>query len=94
MLACGRALSNDPDLIVMDEPTEGLAPIRVQDLARVLSGLRESGKTILLIEQNLTFALKLADIVYVLDKGIVIDVSTPRELAQNKSIKELFLHMP
>ena len=93
MLASSRALSNDPDLLLMDEPTEGLAPIRVQDLARVLRDLRSGGKTIVLVEQNLAFAMKLADFVYVLDKGVVVYGATPQELSRNEAIKERYLQM-
>jgi len=93
MLASGRALSNDPDLILMDEPTEGLAPIRVQDLAGVLRNLRDSGKTILLVEQNLPFALKLADFVYIIDKGAVAYGATPHELSADEAIKQRYLRL-
>jgi branched-chain amino acid transport system ATP-binding protein len=93
MLASARALANDPKLILMDEPTEGLAPIRVQDLAAVLRDLRDSGKTILLVEQNLPFALKLADFVYIIDKGTVAYAATPHELAANEAIKQRYLRL-
>lgn len=93
MLASGRALSNDPDLILMDEPTEGLAPVRVQDLAAVLRRIRNSGKTVLLVEQNLAFALSLADVVYIIDKGAVVHRGTPEEISQNEKIKRRYLQI-
>jgi branched-chain amino acid transport system ATP-binding protein len=93
MLANGRALARNPDLILMDEPTEGLAPIRVRELGRILRELRGQGTAILLVEQNLPFAMKLADVVYVLDKGRFVHVSTPSELSKNEAVKRHYLHV-
>lgn len=93
MLANARALARNPDLILMDEPTEGLAPIRVRELGRIMQGLRARGTAILLVEQNLAFALRLADVVYVLDKGRFVHVSKPSELTNNDEVKRRYLHV-
>lgn len=71
MLAIGRALMANPDLLVLDEPSEGLAPVIVDDLERILRGLAETGVAILLIEQHLRLVLDLAERFYVLSKGAV-----------------------
>jgi branched-chain amino acid transport system ATP-binding protein len=72
MLAIGRALMANPDLILMDEPSEGLAPVLVERLAEILRGLRAHGHSVLLVEQNVSFALAVADCVYVLVTGRVV----------------------
>ena len=72
MVACGRALVGNPEILIMDEPTEGLAPLLVRELARVLIELKREGTSILLVEQNLAFALRVADHVYLLSRGRVV----------------------
>ncbi len=72
MLAVGRALMIDPELILMDEPSEGLAPVMVQHLEGVIAALREQGLGILLVEQNLYSALALADRVYLIESGRIV----------------------
>jgi branched-chain amino acid transport system ATP-binding protein len=72
MLAVARALMIDPELILMDEPSEGLAPVMVQHLEDIVRGLKQSGLSILLVEQNLYSALAVADRVYVLETGRVV----------------------
>jgi branched-chain amino acid transport system ATP-binding protein len=91
MLATGRALVTNPDLLLMDEPTEGLAPLIVRELGHIITDLRAEGISILLVEQNLGFALDLADLVYVLSKGTIVHACTPAELMANDEIKARYL---
>jgi branched-chain amino acid transport system ATP-binding protein len=91
MLVTGRALVTNPDLLLLDEPTEGLAPLIVRELGRIISDLRAEGISILLVEQNLGFALDLADHVYVLSKGAIVHASTPAELIANDAVKARYL---
>ncbi|RYY68176.1 MAG: ATP-binding cassette domain-containing protein, partial [Comamonadaceae bacterium] len=80
MLAVGRALMIDPELILMDEPSEGLAPVMVQHLETIIADLKKEGLSILLVEQNLYSALAVADRVYVLETGQVVHHGTAGEL--------------
>ena len=91
MLASARALVRNPEFLLMDEPTEGLAPLLVQELGRTVQQLKEEGLSILLVEQNLPFALRLADHVYVMTKGRIVYESSPRELWENEEIKRSYL---
>ncbi len=91
MLAIGRALMTNPDLLLMDEPSEGLAPIVVQDIGRIIRQLKGTGLSILLVEQNFNMALALDDYVYVMNKGVIVYESTPQELYRNEEIKTKFL---
>jgi len=91
MLACGRALVGNPDILLMDEPSEGLAPILVRELGRMLAGLKAGGASILLIEQNLAFALRIADRVYLMSKGRIVHECRPDELRRNEEIKARYL---
>lgn len=93
MLACSRALVGNPRVMLMDEPTEGLSPLFVRELGKLIQELRSTGSTVLLIEQNLGFALRLADYVYVMNKGQIVYQSTPGELAVNEDIKSRYLGM-
>ncbi len=72
MLAIGRALMTNSDLLLMDEPSEGLAPLMVREIMSVISKLKSSGFSILLVEQNLQMALQLADYIYILSKGVIV----------------------
>jgi branched-chain amino acid transport system ATP-binding protein len=83
MLAVGRALMLDPELILMDEPSEGLAPVMVQHLEDVLVALKGEGLAILLVEQNLYSALAVADRVYVLETGRVVHEAPAAAIADN-----------
>jgi branched-chain amino acid transport system ATP-binding protein len=85
MLAVGRALMIDPELILMDEPSEGLAPVMVQHLEDIVLGLKKEGLSILLVEQNLYSALAVADRVYVLDTGKVVHESAAKDIAADPS---------
>jgi branched-chain amino acid transport system ATP-binding protein len=81
MLAVGRALMIDPDLILMDEPSEGLAPVMVQHLEEIVLDLKKSGMSILLVEQNLYSALATSERIYVLDTGKIVYEGITKDLA-------------
>ncbi len=92
MLAIGRALITNPDLLVMDELTEGLAPVVVEGIGRVIRDLKEAERqTILLVEQNLPLALSLADYVYVMNKGAIVFEGLPEELSNSPDVQALYL---
>ena len=91
MLAIGRALMSNPDLLLMDEPTEGLAPLLVREVGRVIAELKRSGLSILLVEQNLALALSVADRVHVLSRGQIVHSGTPAELMGNDEVKTRYL---
>ena len=91
MLAIGRGLMTNPDCLVMDEPSEGLAPIVIQGLWEAISKLKQEGLSILLVEQNAALALKLVDFVHVMSKGRVAYSAPPGELWDNQEIKARYL---
>src|ERR1700760_608788 len=91
MLAIGRALMTNPDCLVMDEPSEGLAPIIIQGVWEAIGKLKAEGLSILLVEQNAALALKLVDYVHVMSKGRVVYSARPEELWANDDIKSRFL---
>ena len=91
MLAIARALMTNPELLLMDEPTEGLAPLLVREVGRVIESLKAQGLSILLVEQNLPLALRVADHVHVLSRGRVVHSSAPDALWQNEEIKSRYL---
>jgi len=91
MLAAGRALVGNPDLLLMDEPTEGLAPLMVRELGRLIAALKDGGTSILLVEQQLAFVLCHADRIYIVSKGQVVHHCRPAELAENRETKSRFL---
>ena len=91
MLAVGRAMMTRPKLIMMDEPSLGLAPLVVKDIFAIIRQLRDSGITILLIEQNANAALHAADYGFVLETGSIILSGTGEELLQSKSVQEAYL---
>ena len=91
MLAIGRALMTNPDCLIMDEPSEGLAPIIIQDLWEVIRQLKREGMSILLVEQNAHLALKLVDYVNIVSKGRVVYASSPDELKANDEIRSRYL---
>ena len=72
MLAVGRALMSNPSLILLDEPTEGLAPVIIQNIGTVLGELKKRGMTVVLVEQNFRFASKVADRFYLMDHGQMV----------------------
>jgi len=91
MLAIGRALMAQPRLLMMDEPTVGLAPIVTRSIFETISWLRDSGVTILLVEQNARSALRLADRGYVLETGQVVCEGSARELMDNREVQRAYL---
>jgi branched-chain amino acid transport system ATP-binding protein len=91
MLAIARALMTNPDCLIMDEPSEGLAPIIIQSLWDAISTLKKEGLSILLVEQNAHLALKLVDYVHVMSKGQVVYSAKPEELRANDEIKSSYL---
>ncbi|HTQ82434.1 MAG TPA: ABC transporter ATP-binding protein [Pseudolabrys sp.] len=91
MLAIGRALMTNPDCLIMDEPSEGLAPIIIQGLWEAIGKLREQGLSILLVEQNANLALKLVDYVHVMSKGRVVFSGKPAALKADNEIKSNYL---
>ncbi len=91
MLAIARALMTDPELILMDEPSEGLAPVMVQHVEGIIRGLKAEGLAILLVEQNLHSALELADRVYVLETGQVVHEAAAGGTGHNPAVLARFL---
>ena len=91
MLAVGRALMSRPRLLLMDEPSLGLAPLVVQDIFSIIREINRQGVTILLIEQNANMALKTADLAYVLETGSITMSGTGGELLANEKVKEAYL---
>jgi branched-chain amino acid transport system ATP-binding protein len=91
MLAITRALISNPVFLLMDEPTEGLAPVMVREVGDAILRLKEEGLSIFLVEQNLAFAKKFADYTHVMSKGKIVYSSTPTELWENREIKERYL---
>ena len=91
MLAVGRAMMTRPRVIMMDEPSLGLAPLVVKDIFSIIKRLREEGITILLIEQNANAALNAADYAYVMETGMISLSGSGQELLVNKSVQEAYL---
>jgi branched-chain amino acid transport system ATP-binding protein len=91
MLAIGRALMSNPELLLLDEPTEGLAPLLVREVGRVIAELKRGGLSILLVEQNLGLAISVADRVHVLSRGQIVHAGTPGELMRDEDVKARYL---
>jgi len=91
MLAIGRALMCNPDLLLMDEPTEGLAPLLVREVGRVIGELKREGLSILLVEQNLPLALGVADRVHILSRGQIVYSGAPAALSADEDVKSRYL---
>jgi branched-chain amino acid transport system ATP-binding protein len=91
MLALGRALMGSPQLMLIDEPTEGLAPLLVERVAHLLGVLRQSGVAVLLVEQNLPLALSLADRVLVMGRGQIVFEGTPQALQNQQNLQKEWL---
>jgi branched-chain amino acid transport system ATP-binding protein len=91
MLAIGRALIANPQLLLMDEPTEGLSPYVVEEIKQLILRLKQSGLSILLVEQNVELAVGVSDLVYVMDKGRIVCSATPTELMANEPMMETYL---
>ena len=91
MLAIGRAMMMDPELLILDEPSLGLAPIVVDEVFRILSGLKNQGKSMFIIEQNLVKALQIADRGYVLETGQVVLADKSEALLNNAEVRKAYL---
>jgi len=91
MLSIGRALMTNPELLLMDEPSEGLAPIIVHEVERIIAHLKESGFSILLVEQNLPMALSIADYIYIITKGAVVYECMPEKLKGDAEAQSKYL---
>ena len=91
MLAMGRALMSDPKLIMLDEPSMGLAPILVEQIFDIIQELHKAGTTILLVEQNAQMALSVADRGYVLETGKIVTSGSGKELLNDESVKKAYL---
>ena len=91
MLALGRALMCRPKVLMMDEPSLGLAPLVIKDIFKIIQEINRQGMTVLLIEQNANMALKIADIAYVLETGRITMNGTGKELLENPDIKAAYL---
>jgi len=94
MLAIARAVVASPVLLVMDEPTEGLSPALVAEVASLIRRLKDEGTSILLVEQNAAFAVKVADYAHVMSKGRIVHSSEPEALWENQEIKAQLLGVP
>lgn len=91
MLAIGRALMSRPKLIMMDEPSLGLAPIIVQGVFEIIREINKQGMTILLVEQNANMALKAAHRAYVMETGRITLSGTGKELSENEEVRAAYL---
>lgn len=91
MVAIARTLMGNPDLLLLDEPSEGLAPLVVGALLKRLKTLRETGATVLISEQNLRFATELADRIYIIEKGEIRYQGTPADLADHPEVRHQYL---
>jgi branched-chain amino acid transport system ATP-binding protein len=90
MLAIARAMISKPDLIMLDEPSEGIMPVLVDEMFELFRGMKAQGTTVLLVEQNVELALDIADRAYVLDQGTVVHQASARELLADNEIKERY----
>jgi branched-chain amino acid transport system ATP-binding protein len=91
MLAIGRALLMNPKLLLLDEPSEGLAPLVVREIGQIIAELKTAGMAILLAEQNLALALAVSDRCYVLNRGQVVHASSTDDMRTNDGVKERYL---
>lgn len=91
MLAIGRALMQNPKLIMFDEPSLGLAPMMVQEVFKVIQELHSEGLTVFLVEQNVHQTLKIADYCYVIENGYVVQEGTGKDLENNSKVREAYL---
>jgi branched-chain amino acid transport system ATP-binding protein len=93
MLAIGRALMQSPTVLMLDEPTEGLAPVLVQELGRLLRRLGDEGLGILLVEQNLRFALGLAGRVAIMSRGSIVHSDTAANLLKDPNLQSRYFKL-
>jgi branched-chain amino acid transport system ATP-binding protein len=94
MLAIARAIVANPALLIMDEPTEGLAPSLVAEVGRLIGQLRQEGTSVLLVEQSAAFAVQVSDYAYVMSQGAIVHASEPEALWENEEIKTQYLGVP
>ncbi|WP_151635933.1 ABC transporter ATP-binding protein [Noviherbaspirillum aerium] len=90
MLAIARAVACDPDMILLDEPSEGIMPVLVDEMFELFLKLKQSGKTILLVEQNVEAALRIADRAYIIDQGAVVHAASAASLLADPEIQERY----
>ena len=91
MLAIARALARDVKLLLLDEPYEGLAPVIVQEIEKILKGVRELGITAIIVEQNAVAALQLADRAIILDMGEVVYEGAAKDVLENEDLRHEYL---
>jgi branched-chain amino acid transport system ATP-binding protein len=91
MLTIARALMTNPDLMLFDEPSEGLAPVVVDEVFRVIRELKAAGQSILLVEQDFSMAMSVADHAYIMSRGTIVHESTPDKLINNENVKSMYL---
>jgi branched-chain amino acid transport system ATP-binding protein len=91
MLAIGRALMADPKLLILDEPTLGLAPMRVQQIRDIIVDINGQGVSVLLIEQNANMALSIANYGYIMETGKIVMDGNPQKLLGDEDVKEFYL---
>jgi branched-chain amino acid transport system ATP-binding protein len=91
MLAMGRALMASPELLLLDEPSMGLAPMLVEEIFHIIEDINSAGTTILLVEQNAHLALEISNRAYVLETGEIVLEGPARDLAQNEAIRKAYL---
>lgn len=87
MLAIGRALMSNPDFLLLDEPTEGIAPVMVRAFGQTILRLKDLGLTVLIAEQNVKFTLKLSDVGYIIDNGRICYQGTVKDLIENEDVR-------
>lgn len=91
MLVIARALMRNPDLLLLDEPSEGLAPLLIEEILQHIQQLKEEGFPILLVEPNLSMALRVVDYIYIMTKGKIVHESKPEDLRKNEKIQATYL---
>ena len=91
LLAIGRALMVNPALLILDEPSEGLAPLAIDAVAAVIEALKNAGTTMVLIEQNIRLAFRLSDRVAIMSKGRIVHTATPAELSRDEAVLHEYL---
>ncbi len=91
MLAIGRGLMSNPKLLLLDEPSLGLSPILVMEIAKIIRDIHQEGKTIILVEQNARLALSLAQKGYVLETGNIVLKGDAKDLRENEDVKKAYL---
>lgn len=91
MLSIGRALMTNPQLLLLDEPSEGLSPIMVQEVMKIVTNLKKEGLSMLMVEQNLSMALSVADNIFILNKGQVVFDGTTTQLKTDQEVRSRYL---